>query len=232
MFFQTIASRGVQVHAFDQRGWGRSVTRKSERGSTGPTSVVMADIASMLQSLVPVSHELSVPLFLMGHSMGGAETLYFAATGPAEIRSGIRGYLALAPYIALAPASTPSRALVIAGKLVMRVLPKRQMLQKLKREHICRDPEVGQSWEEDELCHNIGTLEGLGGMIDRGEELNKGVVVVKEGSIFIAHGSGDLITSYDASKRFSERLKVEDKTFKTYDGWYHVCESASPTPPA
>ena len=99
------------------------------------------------------------------------------------------------------------------------------MLQKLKPDNLCRDPAVAKSWEEDELCHNIGTLEGLGGMIDRGEELDHGHVAVKEGSIYIVHGSNDLITSHDASKRFFDRLEVRDKTFKTYDGWYHVCKS-------
>ena len=162
----------------------------------------------------------------MGHSMGGGEILYYAATGPSEIRADIRGYLALAPYLLLHPSAQPSRALVIAGRLAKMVLPKRQMVQKLKAEWLCRDPEVANSWEEDELCHNTGTLEGLGGMIDRGEELDRDVVVVKEGSFFIAHGSDDHVTSYDASKRWTERLKVEDKEFKSYDGWYHVCKFA------
>ena len=224
VLFETLASRGIQVHGFDQRGWGRSVTKKSERGLTGSTANVMDDITSLLQSIIPTSKELSIPLFLMGHSMGGGETLYYAATGPAEVRKSIRGYLALAPYIALAPASAPSRALVIAGRLAMKVLPKMQMLQKLKPDFQSRDPEFAKTWVEDELCHDTGTLEGLGGMIDRGEHLDKGVVVVKEGSIFIAHGSGDLITSYDASKRFFDKLNVQDKTYKTYEGWYHVCE--------
>ena len=178
----------------------------------------------MLKSLLPISQENSVPLFLMGHSMGGAEILYYAASGPEEVRKHIRGYLALAPYLVLHPAAQPSRALVFAGRLAKLFLPKRQMIQKLNSEWLCRDPEVAKSWEEDELCHDTGTLEGLSGMIDRGEELDRDAVVVSEGSLFVAHGSDDHVTSYEASKRWVERLKVEDKEFKSYDGWYHVCE--------
>ncbi|KAL9130941.1 MAG: hypothetical protein Q9217_000987 [Psora testacea] len=231
VFLDVLASRGIQIHGFDQRGWGRSVTRKSERGLTGSTATVMNDITSMLRSLIPIAKEKSISLFLMGHSMGGGEILYYAATGPAEVRKEIRGYLALAPYIALHPTAQPSRALVVAGRLAKFVLPKRQMEQKLKPEWLCRDPDVAKSWEEDELCHNIGTLEGLGGMIDRGEELDRDAVVVKEGSFFIAHGSEDHVTSYDTSKRWFTRLKVEDKEFKSYEGWYHVCKLLPVPPP-
>ncbi|KAG8526916.1 uncharacterized protein KY384_008345 [Bacidia gigantensis] len=223
-FMNTLASRGIEVHGFDQRGWGRSVTTKSERGLTGSTATVMSDITSMLQPLILLAQGSGVPLFLLGHSMGGGEVLYYAATGPEEVRKQIRGYLALAPYLTLHPASQPSRALVVAGRVALKVLPRYQMLQKLKPDNLSRDPEVAKSWEADELCHNIGTLEGLGGMIDRGEELDNGKAVVKEGNIYIAHGSNDLITNHGASKRFFERLKVRDKTFKSYDGWYHVCE--------
>ena len=217
--------RGIQIHAFDQRGWGRSVTKKSERGLTGPTTTVMNDITSMLGSMIPLSHDLALPIFLVGHSMGGGEVLYYAASGPADIRKEIRGYVALAPYILLHPASQPSRALELAGRVAMRLFPRMQMVQKLRPEILCRDPEVAASWEQDELCHNTGTLEGLGGMIDRGVELERGTVVIKEGSVYIAHGSKDSITSPDASKKLFEGLSLPDKTYQLYEGWFHVCES-------
>lgn len=66
-----MAARQITVYAFDQRGWGRSVKRLSERGLTGGTSQVLDDIDSVVKSQLPST----VPLFLMGHSMGGAEVL-------------------------------------------------------------------------------------------------------------------------------------------------------------
>ncbi|KAI4103556.1 MAG: hypothetical protein L6R37_003773 [Teloschistes peruensis] len=69
--FPTLAGRGILVHAFDQRGWGRSVTKVAERGLTGPTSQVLDDISSVLKGQLPTN----VPLFLMGHSMGGGQVL-------------------------------------------------------------------------------------------------------------------------------------------------------------
>ena len=44
-FFPSLAARGIAVHGLDQRGWGRSVRKPAERGLTGPTTQVLADMA-------------------------------------------------------------------------------------------------------------------------------------------------------------------------------------------
>ena len=219
-------NRGIQVHGFDQRGWGRSVVSKSDRGRTGSTAKVMEDITSVLEEVFLARNKSNpeAPLFLMGHSMGGAEVLYWAAKEPESVRHKVRGFIATAPYIALHPASQPSRALVISGRIALKILPNYQMEQRLEPDRLSRDPAIGKSYDDDELCHNIGTLEGLGGMIDRGEELERRKVVVKEGSVFVAHGTGDLVTHYETTKRVFDEMPLDDKTMKSYDGWYHVCE--------
>ena len=98
------------------------------------------------------------------------------------------------------------------------------MVSKLAPEYQCRDLNVGKSWEADELCHDTGTLEGLAGMLDRGEQLNTGKVTIDAGEgvrLWLGHGSGDLITSCEASKKFVDRCQVKDKEFKVFDGYYH-----------
>ena len=144
----------------------------------------------------------------------------------------IRGYLAESPYLALHPSSQPSRFTVIAGRLAARVIPKKQIVQKLDSQLVSRDPLVNKEWLEDELCHDTGTLEGLAGMLDRGDELDKDLVIVreKEGEggatrIFVGHGSGDRVTDFETSRRWVERLDVKDKAFKVYEGWYHKRKS-------
>ena len=221
--FPTLAARKVQCHAFDQRGWGRSVENAAQRGLTGTTTMVLDDITTILNTILPISSEQRLPLFLMGHSMGGGEILQYAVRGPAEIRSQIRGYIAESPYIALHPAQQPNRFTVIGGRAVSKIAPKKHMVRSFDSRLICRDEQVCKDYENDELCHDTGTLEGLANMLDRAHELNTGAIVPAEGSYWIGHGDADLITSYDASKVFFDRLKVQDKEFKTYKGWYHKC---------
>lgn len=120
-------SYDCRTHAFDQRGWGRSVQTRSQKGLTGHTTTVLNDMSSVVESLLATAASMSVPFFLMGHSMGGAEVIQWAARGPSDMRSQIRGYLAESPYLALHPSAQPSRVIEIAGRIAAKVLPNRQM---------------------------------------------------------------------------------------------------------
>ena len=223
-FYSYLAESGILVHSFDQRGWGRSVKKQSDRGLTGPTSQVVADITSFIESKLPGP----APLFLMGHSMGGQECLFYAATGPAETKKHIVGFLVEGPWIRLDPSSQPNMFTMFAGKLASRLLPHKQLVQKLESKYMCHDLAMCKDWEQDPLCHDTGTLEGLAGCLERAEALDKGEVKIDEAChLYMGHGREDHVTSHQASKEFFERLIVKDKTLKLYDGCYHCSEYRS-----
>ncbi|MCJ1307836.1 hypothetical protein MMC25_001484 [Agyrium rufum] len=222
-FFPNLASRGILLHSFDQRGWGRSVTKPSEKGLTGPTTQVLNDMTSFIRAHLPSS----APLFLMGHSMGGNEVLTYAAVGPEDVKKQIVGYIASAPHIRLDPASEPNRFTVFAGRIASKVMPKRQLFNQLDPSFQCHDEAMNQDWANDPLCHDTGTLEGLAGLLDRAANLDRNVIQHKDDGnmrIFIGHGTGDRCTSHEASKDLFERLEVKDKTLKLYEGCYHCSE--------
>ncbi|MCJ1316528.1 hypothetical protein MMC15_001849 [Xylographa vitiligo] len=222
--FTQLSILGVLVHGFDQRGWGRSVQKPSDKGRSGPTSQVLADISSVIESKLPSP----VPLFLMGHSMGGQETLIYASTGPVDMRKQISGYVAVAPYIRLHPSSQPNAFTVFAGKLACKVLPNMQLVQKLDVKYMSHDLAVCKSYEEDKLCHDTGTLEGLEGMLDRADSLDKGKVDLESSThVWMGHGTEDLVINYEGTKKFFERSKSKDKTLKLYEGAYHCIHAES-----
>jgi acylglycerol lipase len=209
------------------RGWGKSVTKRSERGHSGPTSQVLGDITSFMKTVIPCP----IPLFLMGHSMGGGEVLCYAAQGPSEIRQHIRGYLLESPFVDFNAKSKPSSLTIFAGRMAGKLLPHRQLTNKLDPKLVSRDPAVCDSFDKDELCHDTGTLEGLAGMLDRTVQLAGGKVNIPEDAgeggitrIWIAHGDADGITDYNATKRLADALQVKDKEFKSYAGYFHRCE--------
>jgi acylglycerol lipase len=174
-----------------------------------------------------------IPLFLMGHSMGGGEVLCYAAQGPKEIRQHIRGYLLESPFVDFDPKSKPNFLTVFFGRLAGKLLPHRQLINKLDPTLISRDPAVCQAFNDDELCHDTGTLEGLAGMLDRTAQLSSGKIIIPDDAgeggvtrIWIAHGDADGITNYNASKRLADALQVKDKEFKSYAGYYHRCKNS------
>lgn len=195
---------------------------------TGPTSRVLDDITSFLKTMIPSP----IPLFLMGHSMGGGETLCYMAQGPADIRKHIRGYLLESPFVDFSHGSKPSSITVILGRLVGKILPHRQMVNHLDVKLICRDPVMQKQFLEDDLCHDTGTLEGLAGMLDRTIALASGKIVIPDDAgeggvtrVWVGHGDKDGLTNFEASKQFMERVTAKDKEFKAYEGYFHRCTS-------
>lgn len=160
--------------------------------------------------------------------MGGGEVLHYAAHGPQEIRKHIRGYLLESPFVDFNAASKPSFVTVFFGRLAGKLLPHRQLTNKLDPKLVSRDPAVCKSFDEDELCHDTGTLEGLAGLLDRTAQLSGGKINIPDDAgeggvtrIWIAHGDADGITDYSATKRLADALQVKDKEFKSYAGYYH-----------
>ncbi|CAI7571629.1 unnamed protein product [Penicillium glandicola] len=237
--FPTLASAGIEVRSFDQRGWGRSVKKPRDRGNTGPTSQVLSDIHSFLQSLP--SHP-DVPLFLMGHSMGGGQVLNYIFhpespyNGDKTKRPNFAGVLLYSPLIAIDPSSRPSKLTVAAGRIVAKLIPHKQRYSPLDANLLSRDAAVVKEFVADTLCHDTGTFEGLAGMLDRGIWLEgmfaagSGAWVKSEVPFWFGHGDGDRITSYAATKDFAKELaeKGGDVKFSSYEGAYHKLNAELP----
>jgi len=226
--FPTLSSRGIEVCGFDQRGWGRSVRNPSEKGLTGPTSLVISDIVSFIKAQLPSP----VPVFVMGHSMGGGEVLTLASDPEYEdLMPSIRGWMTESALISFSKDTEPNKFTVFFGRLAGKMLPHRQMVNKIHLEKITRDPEVMKSLEADTLCHDTGTLEGLAGLLDRTAALGSGKTKLNNGvtSLWISHGTSDSTTSCAGSKKwFDEQTTVQDKEWKPYEGWYHQLHADLP----
>ncbi|KAF5011936.1 hypothetical protein FDECE_1975 [Fusarium decemcellulare] len=218
--FRILASKGIQVFGFDQRGWGRSVKKPSDKGQTGPTSQVVADIAAFLESKLPSD----VPVFVLGHSMGGGEILTLAADPKyAELVSQVRGWILEAPFIGFAPEEDPSWLKIAVGRLAGRLLPRFQIKHVLDPVNLTRKPDVVKSFREDPLCHDTGTLEGLAALLDRTAALQSGSIKLgnQVKALWLGHGDTDKACSYEAAIAFAKRQDIADKMVKTYKGGYH-----------
>jgi acylglycerol lipase len=206
------------------------VRQPSDKGLTGPTALVLSDIAAFIEDKLEPSAgaDKSIPVFLMGNSMGGGQVATLASDAKyASLVSRIRGFILEAPFIAFPAGEEPSFLKVFFGKLASRILPRQPLLNALPAEYFSRDPEVVKSVREDALCHDTGTLEGLAGLLERTDLLASGAAKLSPQvrSLLVAHGSGDRTTDPNASKNWFEKQSkaagVQDATYKSYDGAYH-----------
>ncbi|KAL1867500.1 hypothetical protein Daus18300_006344 [Diaporthe australafricana] len=225
-FFPHLARSGIAVYAFDQRGWGQSVSRPADRGHTGPTAQVLSDIAAFITEVGLPAAPASAPLFVMGHSMGGGEVLALASTPAYEdsVVARVRGWVLEAPFIDFPPAARPGALKVWGGRLAGRVLPRMKLVNAIPPEDLSRDPAVVQSLRDDALCHDTGTLEGLAGLLDRTGELSAGRYKLSSGvrSLWLGHGDQDKATCFDAARAwFDRQAQVGDREFRHYEGAFH-----------
>lgn len=196
------------------------MTKPAEKGLTGATAQVVDEIAAFIRDKLPSD----VPVFVMGHSMGGGEVLTLAADEKYEgLVKQVRGWLLEAPFVAFAAEEVPNSLKIFAGRLVARLLPKHQMVHRIPPERLTRDPAIVEQLRNDELCHDTGTLQGLASLLDRTAALAAGKVNMGKHikSMMLAHGSDDKTCSYDGAMKWMEAQAIEDKTSKTYDGAYH-----------
>lgn len=231
-FFPALARHGILCTAIDQRGWGRTAQKNSDRGNTGPTPFILADMAALIESQLAAPPS-DIPVFIMGHSMGGGLVATLASTPEYQpLVSRLGGIMLEAPFIGLTPEQAPYAITVYAGRLFGWLLPWFQISAKMPADRLVRDPAVREVLRTNPLCHGVGTLEMFANMLDRAANLSSGRLVLNEGvkSVFVAHGTADRCTSRDASKNWFDMQtgRVSDRQFKDYEGWSHLLHADLP----
>lgn len=195
---------------------------------TGPTAQLLADIDELLQRRLDAHPGL--PLFLLGHSMGGGAALTYAHGG--SLRGRLAGVAVWSPLIELAAAIRPSWLLLTGGRLVARLLPNLQRVEALNVAAMSRDPAARADLARDPLSHGTGTLLGISEALARGELLDRADTArafPPDLPVLVCHGSADTVTDCAASCRFVAALAGADKAFREYAGWLHKLH-AEPEP--
>ncbi|KAF4620954.1 hypothetical protein D9613_000910 [Agrocybe pediades] len=232
-FHPQLAAKGVSVFAFDQRGFGLTAQdttgKKSKSSSYGKTSIKeqMSDIAWAVEHAKKTF--ANTPMFLMGHSMGGGEVLWFGTQGEngphKSTLDSLSGIIATSPMILqTTPVSKVTRW--VGGKLSV-VLPTTLIPTPLNESDLSHDPNVGATYAKDPLVRLQGTLKGVNDMMSSGEALVKSAYSkwAKNTPVLIIHGTEDKVTSCQASKDFYEKIPATKKKLSLFEGGYHELQN-------
>jgi alpha-beta hydrolase superfamily lysophospholipase len=155
------------------------------------------------------------PMFLLGHSMGGAIVALALCVDP----PGVRGVLLSGAVLPVDGGfgSRIQRWIALAlGKLAPR-LP----TIKLKSSDVSRDPHQVAKYDSDPLNYRGRIRAGLAAAMTRAVDRIKHDAPQITMPLLIMHGAADALASPDGSIAFHERIASADRTLKLYDGLYH-----------
>ncbi|OLL75402.1 putative Lysophospholipase, Monoglyceride lipase [Pseudonocardia sp. Ae168_Ps1] len=204
----TLRPDGWAVYGLDHRGHGRS----------GGTRVHVRRYDDLLQDFETFRREIvarhpGVPVYLLGHSLGGQIALAYAL----RHQDRLDGLALSAPALA---SDTVPAPLVPVLSLVARVLPTVRPVG-IDTSAISSDPAVVDAYEADPLVHHGKPTLALGAAVyAQMDDLPPRAAELRL-PLLVQHGTADRLTDPAGTRKLDEASGSADTTVRWYDGLWH-----------
>jgi len=203
------AARECAVHAYDQRGHGRS---DGERGHVEAFSQLLDDCEAFLDAVRREHPEQ--PLFLLGHSMGGLVT----TTLLADRKPDLAGAIVSGPPLALGPGA--SRSKLRMARLLRRVAPRWKLGAGISAADLSRDPEIVKAYEDDPLVFHQATTTFGAELLDAAAQASEAGMRVRT-PMLLLHGEADRLCPPAGSRHFHGQLRGAGHRLRVYPRLRH-----------
>ena len=201
--------KGYAVYGLDLVGHGKSSGTRSFAEDFPAFTDPILTYLDMIKEWQP-----DLPLYLVGHSMGGLIGANFLIDHQAKVQGAVlSGSLTLLPeYV--------SDFTIKIGKLLSTVLPKMRLLA-IDADGISRDKAVVQAYKDDPLVY-------IGKMTARiSNVMNEGIArIAAEGSkinlpVLLLHGSKDSLCDPECSEYLHNLISSQQNQLIIYDELFH-----------
>jgi acylglycerol lipase len=214
-FAAAMNAAGIDVYAIDLRGHGRA---SGPRAWVAHFDEYLNDAYALVAHAGAACASQGTPLFLMGHSMGGAIAALYA------IERAPHGGVPLAGLLLSSPALAPGRDvpswMIVASRVMSAVWP-RFPAMKIDAALLARDARVVEANLADPLVHH-GPIPAR-----TGAEILSAMRRIEAGRaglrlpVLIWHGTADKLTEPEGSRAFGAQVGSPDRTLTLYEGNYH-----------
>jgi len=204
-----LTQAGFAVSAIDLRGHGAS---PGDRAYIASFDQIVDDVARYAEAVRGQFNGL--PLFVMGHSMGGLIVALYAATR----KPSLDGLILSSPLLKVSDDVSPflQRISGVVGALLPRlaVLP-------LDTDAISRDPEAVRGYAGDPLVYHGRIMARTGAEMTRAANRIQACMEDIVLPWLALHGTADRLCDVNGSRQLYARSRSDDKALKLFDGGYH-----------
>lgn len=214
---ETLKEQGLYVFSHDHVGHGQS---EGTRAHVGDFMEYVQDVFYHIE-LVKKKFPQK-PVFLLGHSMGGAVSILAAISKP----NYFKGILLIGPLITPDKKSaTPWK--IAAGKIAARFRPQ-MIVAKIDPLKVSRDAVYVKRYKEDPLVWHEGVKCGWGvAMLHALSQITSSFQDMTLPFI-VLHGSEDTICELEGSQLLYDKAASKDKQIKIFDGAFHQIHNDTP----
>lgn len=197
----------LNVYTFDLRGHGQSEGLKVNIKNMNE---YREDVESVYR-IIPKQ----LPIFILGHSMGGLITTDFLLSNE---KTAIKGVILSGAALEIGDDISPILQKIIS--FLGKIAPNLSTV-KVDPKLISRDSEEVDKYIKDPLNYTGGTKAALGSaVINKIKEIKTSFNAFNY-PVLIMHGGADKITNIKGSKELFEKAHSIDKIFKEWEGAHH-----------
>lgn len=206
---QRFLEAGYGVYRYDLRAHGRS---KSKLGHIDSFNDFVGDSNEMVDLIIRENKD--IPIFMLGHSMGGLITALYGA----KYRDKLKGQLFSGAMLDYSPSVKGIRKPIFN---FTNIFFKKLYIKNPVDDFICSDKDVYDDYMKDTLVLKKASLNFYVEFLINGvNTLNKDIKDYNY-PFFMIHGEMDKIVPKEFSLSFYEKAPSKDKEIKIYEGLYH-----------
>jgi alpha-beta hydrolase superfamily lysophospholipase len=207
------AERGFESWMLDLRGHGRSDGRRT---FINRFSEYLDDMEAFYRH-VGQQHQDDVPVFGIGHSMGGL-VVGRTLQDRLDRLPTLKGAVILSPFLGVKVALPAWKT--TAGRIMSRILPWFALPSDISNDVLSKDPEVGRAYDADPLVSHAATARWYT------ETMAAHPIATAEAGriklpVLVMHGLDDGLADVEGTKTFFGGLGSDDKELKLWDNLRH-----------
>lgn len=207
-FAGEMADAGISVYALDHQGHGRS---GGDRALLESIDSAVADIDQLVDRAAAANPGL--PLFLLGHSMGGALSIEYTLRHQAKLT----GLVLSGPLAVLDAAPAPLR---LVASILSRFFPTLPLVD-IEADGVSSDPAIVEDYVSDPLNHHgklpVRTVAELSGIVLSFPDRLPTITI----PLIVMHGGDDILIPSEAAELVHGKATSEDKEIEIYPGLAH-----------